>query len=45
MKTAGKITVLCLIAILITSSAFAGGDQNQGDKGQGKVHQNQNRNN
>lgn len=40
-----KKTVLILLVVLflgsITAPAFAGGDQNQGDKGQGNVNQEQ----
>lgn len=41
MKTMKWIALIAFVLAIITSAAFAGGDQNQGSKGKGKVHQHQ----
>jgi hypothetical protein len=45
MKKLALILLLIVFLGAITAPAFAGGDQNQGDKGQGSVNQEQVRNN
>jgi hypothetical protein len=39
MKTKGLSVLLVLAFICVGTLAFAGGDKNHGDKGQGEVHQ------
>ncbi len=34
-----RILLILVVVVLATSAAFAGGDKNRGDKGQGQVHQ------
>ncbi|MEW6379566.1 MAG: hypothetical protein AB1611_08145 [bacterium] len=44
MKKAALILLVVILSGAITAPAFAGGDQNRGDKGQGSVNQEQVRN-